>query len=516
MRSTGSAFYQNFVGIADLTRRDRFPDRPFRRGYEILLRSAAARFSVKYLSVKYLKVALLLIVACAACAMLPPRALAQIARSTAARGPADEQHPLTGKQPPPSAQVLPELQAIRIGDPEPLGFVFDKRLRPPPRQEIAPVSVPSLRRIFFTTSYSWGCDYATVFAVNALLPVSDCSLLTGPATMNLDRGSYLPPLSSLPSGADWRQAYEGVFDANPVAGPSGRTVLLLILHGEDKNFTTNGNFYQNKVNRDVGVTCASGAPARQYRDCWKAYNGFIGGAYLMPAGSDDRNDLHELGPIVWPSAGYVRGQAKLSNGVRHPSSLVSGGYIYVFYQDTSHESEPGRHGGLVVARATLPVTSKGPRFIPHFAGQWSLENSSLPTGFDALAPESYFGRLGGRADELWPGSRTVIRFSVAHIRGTTFYLGVAEVLDGSRWAIELRLSSDLVAWGRPSRLIDMHGAGWAQGYLHYPMLYDPRSGTNHEIDAASFFIVGSKTAGGTLMQRVTIKICMPRRLTCQN
>jgi len=100
-----------------------------------------------------------------------------------------------------------------------------------------------------------------------------------------------------------------------------------------------------------------------YSNCHEGYNGFVTTglrAASTPSswvGRGRLRDSEDNGPVIWPSAGYVddRGR-KVSWGVRHPSSFVHDGYLYIFYLDTS-DSPDVNHGIIKVARS--PLSAKG-------------------------------------------------------------------------------------------------------------------------------------------------------------
>ena len=139
------------------------------------------------------------------------------------------------------------------------------------------------------------------------------------------------------NAVEWGRNYNGSFTLHTVAA-FGADRLISINGGENKNEYLNDRCYQNTINTDVAcATCASGYHDGTYADCWQAYNGLINLSWqYYDAAHNWGLQLHQdEGPIVWPANGYTYGGVKSSQGVRHPHGIVTRGYIWVFYEDTS-------------------------------------------------------------------------------------------------------------------------------------------------------------------------------------
>jgi hypothetical protein len=214
-----------------------------------------------------------------------------------------------------------------------------------------------------------------------------------------------------------------------------------------------------------------------------------------------RGHFRDDGPAIWPSAGYVTAEGKkISDGVRHPSSIVADGYLYIFYLDggTWFADVPGRNKGIKVARAPLPATGAPSGFTPYFQGRFDPGNPSLPKGFDAAEIARFYAVQGGAADKLYDDSDRSFRFSVAHVRGTSSYAGVDEFCDSYAkphpiCEIRIRLSKDLVHWGPPATIESTVVSSWQAERLHYPEFMDSAASTNSEIDADDFWLLGTST-----------------------
>ena len=235
--------------------------------------------------------------------------------------------------------------------------------------------------------------------------------------------------------------------------------------------------------------CFSEARNGAYFDCWKFYFSFVNAAIATPS-SDGSVSAADMGPIIWPSAGYLRNGKRISAGVRSPSLFSDSRWIYVFYNDTSSEKEQGRGGGLKVARAS--ASDQAPNSVPFFSGTFDVNNRSLPPNFDKKNIAKFLELSGGKADPLWSPALQTTKFRVAKIKNSKFYIGVSESggFNNMIWSLDLRLSPDLVHWSEPVRIPGATAADWKGGNLHYPDFYwdDVAAGG---IDIEAFSIIGN-------------------------
>ncbi|MGI8903008.1 MAG: hypothetical protein ACR2IP_04990 [Solirubrobacteraceae bacterium] len=216
----------------------------------------------------------------------------------------------------------------------------------------------------------------------------------------------------------WRRSYAGVYAAERVDGH-----LLTFIHGENKNELVAGVAHVNTVNGDR--SCYSGVTPVGYRDCWPDYYGFVSAA----------RDGHDQGPIVWPAHGYLtRDGHHASQGVRHPSSFTAGGYVYVFYLDSSLGG-----GSIVEARSPAGALADPRTFQTLTAHGW---RRSLPAdGLDLRAS-------GPPARPILRAGRTSFYFAVT--KAPTGYIGLEYgALTPSAVGTTIWISPDLQHWHRP-------------------------------------------------------------------
>jgi hypothetical protein len=288
-------------------------------------------------------------------------------------------------------------------------------LSPQPWAEVSPVIVGN--QTYLSTDYSYSATWA-----------GD----------QIDVGRLVSqPEASVP----WLRSYAGVFGGEDVAGHQ-----VLFVHGENKNQIVGARPQVNTITGDR--TCFSRTVDGVYEDCWRDYFAF---ASMM---LDGRN----LGPIVWPRDGYLKaGREPASHGVRHPTSIRSGRWIYLFYDDTSFRNR------IVVARARGEGLGR--------PGTWSTWTGrgwapSLPAG-------SFAHKLRARGPAgcpVLPG----INYFFSVMRQDGEYVGLAQ---GSPTATTVAtveyVSRDLVHWRAVSRpLFESRGAdaagAWAANAVQYP------------------------------------------------
>ncbi len=379
--------------------------------------------------------------------------------------------------------------------------VTKPRFRPGAYFEVPPaVHFQGQRQVFITTAYTWQCSIPfeqNPLSVPVIFTVPNCMLVTkAPVFFN-------PPNAI--SGKDWARNYDGIFS---VLQGNGR--LIAINHGENKNecvwhdadgvnYPTSGFYpYQNTLTNAVRITSCSqpniDAPGSQncydggspYQSCWHGYNGFINMSWVNS--SNALSEFLSEGPIIWPESGYVDSfGARVSVGVRSPSAIIVGGFIYVFYLDSSPSS-----AGVKVARAPLlghgmPGTFKV--YNKFCGGTDKFCKDALPQGFDKSKIVSMRSTYGPNGTVIAPNG--ISRFSVAAVKGKNAFISVEEYNDSTNWYLQLRSSGDLVHWSNPIVLLTRPGT-WDAGDVHYPMFMDKSGLSNTEIEIEDFYIVGTK------------------------
>lgn len=354
-----------------------------------------------------------------------------------------------------------------------------------------------------------------------LLSSSSAGLCDAPTSLATFDGGALEPCSELMNGTldpaiseaalaqvpAWRRNYAGLFTAHLLPSGDGQR-LLAIGHGENKNERIGDRVFLNTINTDVGAECVSQPnPAQNtYDDCWEAYSAFVTVAEAGLDGDGRPLPVEDFGPIAWPANGYTQAGAKASFGLRHPSSLVHDGALYVFYVDESFGEAPERGPGVRVVRApTTPLPRPG-RFTA-LRGETFTE-PALPDGYSPARLLDFVGQQGPASPPLFAEAGVdSVRFSVARVRGTRWFLGVEERTEvDDTWSLAFRLSEDLVHWSQPLFTPALRAASWDAARLNYPVLLDARGQTNTEVDAAGFFVLGT---GASVLHRAWVSLELP-------
>jgi hypothetical protein len=348
------------------------------------------------------------------------------------------------------------------------------------------------------------------------------SLISGAGA--IDAGSYcrvsesditgqrgLTPPGQLNPATYWRRNYYGVFSAELLEEPAtGRRRVVAFLHGENKNEVLAGTYYDNTIRAPgrYAPSQYSGWDAKgTYHDDWDNYFAFVGLSYC-PLTESDGNDLmaHDQGPVLWPGNGYVGPHNQsASGGLRHPFSIVSKGYVYVFYLDASRGTAEGRQGGIKVARAAVSSMAMPGSFLNYYGGAFG--EPSLPRGFDKH-DRSFFSRPGGKGTTLFDADRNAAVFRVARVRNSPYFLGLEERLDwdGTNIVLLLRYSKDLVNWSRPAEVPDTRTDHPDEMRLNYGTLVNRQCSSSTEIDLDGFYIFGSDIKARANYRYTTVAI----------
>lgn len=342
----------------------------------------------------------------------------------------------------------------------------------------------------------YGFDPVTIAKTNALTEIPP-EIVDGRWYLSSDHGFYCSARSALvpedctnatpatwPDARVYRRSYYGTFSAVRV----GRD-WITANHGENKNEPGKQNTWAPFV-RATG--CWSGvAPGdNQYRDCWQAYAGFVGTSL----------NGQDLGPAVWPAAGYATATTVLGHGVLHPSIVRAGGWLYMAYYDTSLP-----HPGFRMARAK--VSDHGRR--------WSTWVESR---------HRWVRSLPGRHALNW---RSPSHESTPMFKSASSVLTIARTTDGRFASVEqghdltqpcvsdgrpafrsrtrFRLSRDATHWSRPRDLSgnDFDGCDfYPHSRVTYAKLMNAAGTSTKLINLRRFHLLGVQYGGQVWRVRV--------------
>ena len=304
--------------------------------------------------------------------------------------------------------------------------------------------------------------------------------------------------------------YDGIFSAHELTPhmlgqASGDSIIIAFDHVENKNMNFNNTIYQNSFEPWIPASgpgqCISGNnSAGVYDDCWTAYNGLVEMSWQASnaaTGWGAGGNYNHMGPVVWPSAGYIQSsttyaKGEATGGVRHPHSLIFNNYVYLFYLDQS----PGSYG-IKVARSA--VTDKAmPGTFHSFTAKAGFSQSadSLPAGFSLTKIGDFLAKPGPSSDPVL-GIRDSYSFSAAHVGSGNCFAGVEELLDtNGLLTTMLWKSPNLINWTQVSTL--RTAPNWGKADMHYPIFLDSSGRSNTEISAPSFYIEGTDNGSGTV------------------
>ncbi|MDX5418588.1 MAG: T9SS type A sorting domain-containing protein [Hymenobacteraceae bacterium] len=295
----------------------------------------------------------------------------------------------------------------------------------------------------------------------------------------------------------WRRNYNGIFSAHvlPASGKA-QSIVLAFSHGENKNERIGNYYYQNTVrpsfviNKQDSRTYSGGNP---YVDCWEAYFGFLNGnwAFTDNVFSSRQMYFNDIGPVAWPSAGYVsKDGQQLSHGLRHPSSIVHDDQLYIFVVDTSMDGT----GGVKLVRVNTKDALQPQMYVAWTRSGWA---PALPDGFSTDHIQQFFSRRGPTSVPVISNDKNTVRFSVARVKNSSSdFLGIEEYIDAdNKIYVAIRYSNDLINW--TEREVVYSAASWDDSVLKYPVFMDTEGFTNGVIDESEFYILGT-TGDGSL------------------
>ena len=160
---------------------------------------------------------------------------------------------------------------------------------------------------------------------------------TGPV-----RVSYPQTTVSTAAVNNWKRNYHSVYSIQYINHPTQGPASVGIMHGENKNVSSNctsGNI-MNTINPNTTISCSdhnTWSGGNPYQDGWLAYHAMVSVAWY-PNNQSTNWGQHEfsnhLGPVTWPTTSFIAPDNRIATaGHSHPSSIISNGYMYIFYLD---------------------------------------------------------------------------------------------------------------------------------------------------------------------------------------
>jgi hypothetical protein len=396
------------------------------------------------------------------------------------------------------------------------------------KTEIPPWIIPGgLKSYFFvdgSDTYVWSS--AASMASNSTINMDNAF---GPHNVSM---SYIhsPEYNPSADAQHWKRNYHAIYSANYLVHPTEGPVSLGFLHGENKNqvdgdaANRNSGHYQNTIQPDIKIntgdhrTYSGGKP---FVEGWNAYNAIISAAWIPNNKQTNWGQQffqNEIGPIVWPSTGYLtKDRTKCTSGLKHPSSIIHDGYVYVYFADGGSfghniPDEEGRQEGIKLVRAPIenaldPASYKVYYRAPDGTVSWL---PSLPKGFTKEIMIDFVSVRGPKSTDLMNDRSMLsqeIRFSVAKVLNTDYFIGVEEyidVADAKKFRVALRFSKDLVIWS--DRVLQVYEAPrWEKTEMNYPVFLNSNGWTNTEIDLNDFYILGTPPQPCKSVNRIHIQ-----------
>ena len=299
----------------------------------------------------------------------------------------------------------------------------------------------------------------------------------------------------------WKRNYSEIYSAHSFVHPSVGPIDIGFCHNENKNECN----VPNTINPAIAPDCSV------HGNDYKAYYAMVSAIWTPCEQSNNwgqKGYNNDLGPIIWPSVGYVApDNSSASEGFLQPSSIVAGDSLYIYVWDKGPASplvggREGRTRGIKLIRVAIADCLDPSRYEvyykdPHGKVQWL---PSLPAGFKKENMLQYVRVEGPKSTDILPdeisGNTEAFRFSVAQVKGQHYFVGCEEYVDDndrvhgrSRHHIALRFSNDLVNWSARKKIIETSD-NWDASSLNYPILLDAEGRSNTEIDLNNFYVVG--------------------------
>lgn len=378
-------------------------------------------------------------------------------------------------------------------------------------------------------TYIWSTPKS--FTDNSLIDFKNES--SGPITV-----SYPQTNVSTAATNNWKRNYHSVYSAQYLNHPTQGPISIGILHGENKNVSSNctsGNV-MNTINPNIAISCSNHdtwSGGNPYKDGWLAYHALVSVAWY-PNNQSTNWGQHEfsnhVGPISWPSNSFIAPDNRVATtGHSHPSSILANGYMYIFYSDAGPwgdhiQYEEGRLKGVKVVRVLQSDVLDASKYEIYYKdpnGNVSWPKS-LPTGFTKETMLNYTRVKGPKSTDVLniPASANnrVIRFSVAKVRNTNYFMGLEEYIDDNesclngelKYKLALRFSSDLINWTDRQMYVTTPKC-WSEHNMRYPIFLDRTGWTNTEVDLNEFYILGTASINKSVNKIRVFDLSRPPR-----
>lgn len=330
-------------------------------------------------------------------------------------------------------------------------------------------------------------------------------------------GGYKNPATLDNSSWHWRRNYNGIFSAHTFEHNAQGPITIAYSHGENKNEIIDNKAYQNTIRPNYVLDVNNpetwqGTYNSIKGNGWQSYFAFLNLNWVKNIAETNwgHDYFWDYGPIAWPEKGYLTtSDNKASDGLRHPSSIIYNDDIYVFYVDTSYKTSSDQEdvAGVKVIRANVNDALDVKKYKLYNQGSWQ---SSLPAGFSAENVLDFL-KVHGPKGTVLLGDAGTVRFSVAKIKGTNYFLGLeAYITPDKQYKIAFRFSEDLLVWSERRSIVSY--SGWDGNTLGYPIFLNQNGWTNTEIDANNFFVIGSVN-GDDEINRLNFSIDCPQILS---
>jgi hypothetical protein len=297
----------------------------------------------------------------------------------------------------------------------------------------------------------------------------------------------------------WKRNYSGIYSAHYLTHPTVGTINLGFCHDENKNICGGPG---NTIDPSIKTDCSNS---------YQGYFAMVSAVWTPNVQSNNWGQQgynNDLGPILWPSVGYVtQNNAAATQGLLQPSSIVSGGYVYVFIWDKGPldpnlQGQEGLVRGIKLVRAPIAGCLDPTQYQVYYKDpsgnvEWL---PSLPAGFTKENMLQYVGIPGPKAtgilsDEV-PGNTESFRFTAAQVNGQNYFIGCEEYVDNNdivnglaRHHVALRFSYDLMNWSPREMIIETSG-NWNASNFNYPIFLSADGWTNTAIDLNNFYVLG--------------------------